>query len=307
MPNIVSRLTNLPAPAKLNLFLHVTGRREDGMHLLESVFILIDLADTIDIEVLDDGRIERTGDVIGDPERDLCVRAARLLQQASGSRLGARIRVTKRIPAGAGMGGGSSDAATTLLALNRLWDIGMSDEELMALAAQLGADVPFFVFGRNAFASGIGERLIEVPVPDSCWAIAMPSEPTSTAAVFTDPTLTRDTKSLKIADFSDSGGDSGKDRALARSLFAQWPTLPGHNDLEAVARRINPGVEEALEALSAAGGAARMTGSGSAVFAWAATPEAAAELIKKLPEHTQGYVAKTLHAHPLKAMLETRF
>lgn len=299
----VKRLCNLPAPAKLNLFLHVTGRREDGMHLLESVFVLIDLADTLSIDVLEENRIERTGDVIGAPAGDLCVRAAHLLQQASGTRLGARINVRKRIPAGAGMGGGSSDAATTLMTLNRLWGVNWSDDELMRLAVPLGADIPFFIFGRSAFVSGIGERLHEMPTPDSCWAIVMPSEPTSTAAVFTDPALTRDTKSLKIADFSDPTAS----RDLACRLFARWPVLPGRNDLESVARRINPGIANACGALAAAGGAPRMTGSGSAVFAWAPTTESASRLLKNLPAGAKGFVARTLHEHPLKALLEKRF
>ena len=306
------RLENLPAPAKLNLFLHVTGRRPDGMHLLESLFVLIDLADALSIEVLERADIERTGDIVGDPGADLCVRAARLLQAHAGITRGARIHVVTRIPAGAGMGGGSSDAATTLLALNRLWGLNYNTETLIALAAPLGADIPFFIFGRSAFASGIGEKLVAVETPPAVWAVIMPPEPTSTAAVFRDPALTRNTKSLKILDFSDSAGaheasGSGYGRALARQLFACWPDLPGRNDLEAAARRINPGIGAAMRALVQAGASpaqTRMTGSGSAVFARAPSEAAARAMLGNLPDGMRGYVAHTLGRHPVEALLK---
>ena len=287
MPHSVKRLEKLAAPAKLNLFLHVTGRRPDGMHLLESVFILVDLADELDIECLENGAIVRTGDVVGDVEKDLCVRAAAALKQYAKTNLGAAIHVAKKIPSGAGMGGGSSDCAATLLALNRLWGLNLSRQELMQIAAGLGADVPFFIFGQNAFASGIGEKLTQVNVPPSSWLVVMPATPTSTAAVFSDKCLTRDTKSLKMAFFSDS-------------LLSCWPHFFGRNDLEAVARRINPDVDRALEFLSSLGCEARMTGSGSAVFAHMPSFELAQTMLAKTPADMTGYAVRTLSEHPLK-------
>ena len=283
----VKRLEKLPAPAKLNLFLHVTGRRADGMHLLESLFILVDLADELTIERLEDDSIVRTGDVVGDVEKDLCVRAAKALREYAQINLGAAIDVKKKIPSGAGMGGGSSDCATTLLALNRLWELNLSKDELMQIASRLGADVPFFIFGQNAFASGIGEKLTPVAVPPSSWFVVMPAAPTPTAAVFCDEFLTRDTKSLKIALFSEQ-------------LLTCWPHLLGRNDLEAVARRINPDVDRALQHLSALGCEARMTGSGSAVFAHMPSFESAQAMLAKTPAGMTGYAVRTLSEHPLK-------
>ncbi len=284
----------LPAPAKLNLFLHVTGRRADGMHLLESHFILIDLADLLDFEVLKTAEIVRTGDTVGDPEKDLCVRAARLLQEVSLSRTGktpgARIHVVKNIPAGAGLGGGSSDAALTLMALNRLWGLDLTRDELIELGAKLGADIPFFIFGRDAFAAGIGEQLTPLAVPDALWVVAMPSTPTSTAAVFADPALTRNTKSLKIS-------------ALSEKLLHQWPQLAGRNDLEEAACRINPDIARARSIL---GEGARMTGSGSAVFAWCRDEDQARRKIALLPPDIRGYAVRSLHEHPAARLLESR-
>lgn len=277
-------LKDLPAPAKMNLFLHVTGRTPTGMHTLESLFILIDLADRLSIEVLNNGEIERTGDVIGDVSQDLCVRAARLLQNHTGCSLGARIHVEKKIPAGAGLGGGSSDAATTLMALNHLWRLNLSQETLMKLGLQLGADVPFFIFGQSAFATGVGEQLVPLAVPDATWALVMPNQPTPTGKIFSSPDLTRNTKSLTMSVLSDA-------------LQTQWPNLPGHNDLQAVAVRLNPEIESALIAL---GKNARMTGSGSAVFCWAADEESAKNLCNQRPASMQGWIVHTLHHHPLK-------
>ena len=185
--------TDLAAPAKLNLFLHIVGRRSDGYHLLESVFVLIDLMDSVTVERLESPEIVRTGDTVGDPEKDLCVKAARLLAQETHSRLGARIHVTKRIPAGAGLGGGSSDAATTLTALNRLWALNLPKERLLDLGARLGADVPFFLFGQSAFARGIGNILTPVHVPDAFAAVLMPPTPTSTQEIYQAADLKRDT------------------------------------------------------------------------------------------------------------------
>jgi 4-diphosphocytidyl-2-C-methyl-D-erythritol kinase len=274
---------NLPAPAKLNLFLHVVGRRTDGYHLLESVFILIDLMDSLDFDPLKEDAVERTGAVIGDPDKDLCVRAAKLLKERTGCPKGVRINLTKRIPSGAGLGGGSSDAATTLIALNRLWDLSLSREQLISLGAELGADVPFFIFGQSAFVTGIGEHLTALPVPRSSWAIVMPDTPTGTAGIFADPNLTRDTKSLKMHN-------------LSELIQSNWPHLPGHNDLQAVVEGKSPEVRRALAFL---GAGARMTGSGSAVFKHAPDKEHAAAMLSSLYKEASGYAVDTIPVHPL--------
>jgi len=280
----------LPAPAKLNLFLHVTGRRADGYHELQSLMVPVSLADTLDFELRDDGRIVRGGDLIGPPEGDLCRRAAVLLQQEGGVRLGVDIVVEKRIPAGSGMGGGSSDAATTLLALNRLWRLGRTREQLASLALRLGADVPFFLGAGPALAEGVGERLTPVDWPAGWAAVIYPQVPVSTAEVFSAPELTRSTKALTIADFSALRDNAVRSGAPA-GLF-------GANDLEAVVRRRHFAVEAAIAHL-ARFGAARMTGSGSAVFAPLASEEAAREAVSELPAGWQGWAVKTLAEHPL--------
>lgn len=277
----------LPAPAKLNLFLHVTGRRPDGYHTLQTVFQLIDLADWLDVERRDDGAIVREGDLLCAPEDDLAVRAARALQHASGCRLGATIRVTKRIPAGSGMGGGSSDAATTLMALNRLWDLGLPRSELARLALPLGADVPFFLHGSNAFAEGVGERLEAVTLAPAWYAVVWPQVHVSTKEIFADTGLTRNTKPMKIADFSAAAG------LLPHALF-------GANDLEPVARRRFPGIDQALGRLQPHG-AARMTGSGSAVFVPTATENEAQAAVAECPSQWQRWAVRGLSEHPLAA------
>lgn len=286
MTHALSSLYGLPAPAKLNLFLHVTGRRPDGMHLLQSVFVMLGLCDTIDIERTDGGRIERAGDVIGPAEGDLCVRAAQLVKDTFGIRDGLRITVKKRIPAGAGMGGGSSDAATVLMALSRLFALGLSREALIALGVRLGADVPFFLFGQTAFAEGIGERLTPVFVPPSRYACIWPGKGVSTAAIFRSPNLTRDTKSVKIAVFSDA-------------VHCAWPTLFGHNDLQPVAVGLEPRIAGAL-AMLAPCASPRMTGSGSAVFG---IVKDAAYRLPELPGGWIGFIAESLERHPLAGWL----
>ena len=273
---------DIRAPAKLNLFLHVIGRRDDGMHLLESVFVLIDLCDDISLELDTSGQITRTGEVVGDVEKDLCIKAARALQKTSGTKLGCRIHVRKRIPAGAGMGGGSSDCAATLLGLNQLWGLNWSREKLLTLGETLGADVPFFIFGHNAFAQGTGGILEQINVPQAWAAVIMPSAPTSTALIFQDPALTRDSKSLKIP-------------SLSQQLSSYWPKLIGRNDLQTVAVRINPEIGFALEAL---GSDARMTGSGSAVFALFENEKSARKALCRTPNGMQGYAVKILEVHP---------
>ena len=279
----------LPAPAKLNLFLHVTGRRPDGKHLLQSAFVLINLCDTIDITLRDDDRIVRTGDVVGDIEKDLCVRAARALQSATGMRLGAEIHLEKRIPSQAGMGGGSSDAATVLLALNRLWNLGLSRTELMRLGLTLGADVPFFLFGQNAWAEGIGDELRPISLPSSQFLVVWPGRGLSTAEIFSHPSLTRNTKSEKMEVFSDFVRHHGS------PLF-------GHNDLQIVAERLEPRVSDALTRIRQGGFEARMTGSGSAVFAEVSDADRAArKVLSDLPDDWQGFLCHMLAEHPLAA------
>jgi len=284
----------LPAPAKLNLFLHINGRRDDGYHLLQSVFVPIGLADTLDFTSNDEGRIERSGDVIGELAADLCVRAARLLQQASGTLLGANIHVDKRIPAGSGMGGGSSDAATTLLALNRMWDLDWPRDRLLPLATRLGADVPFFLGPGPAFVEGIGERLTPVVTPPAWYALIYPQVHVSTAEIFSDPGLTRDTKLTTIADFS--AAQEVRRSNSATALCA----LFGTNDLQSVATRRAPEIQAALEHLSAFG-EARMTGSGSTVFAPFETEAKARDAVAALPAGWIGWAVPGLDEHPLAA------
>jgi 4-diphosphocytidyl-2-C-methyl-D-erythritol kinase len=290
----MSRLfLGLPAPAKLNLFLHVTGRRADGYHDLQSLMVPIALADTLDFELRDDGRILRHGDVIGALDNDLCVRAATLLQQASGTACGADIVVEKRIPAGSGMGGGSSDAATTLLALNRLWRLGWPRDRLAALALRLGADVPFFLGPGPALAEGVGERLTPLAWPVRWFAVIHPQVSVSTAEIFSARELTRSTKALTIADFSALRDNCA--RALTSEPAA---ALFGANDLEPVVRGRYAAVDAAIAHL-ARFGPARMTGSGSAVFAVLPSESAAQEALRDLPAGWQGWAVASLAEHPL--------
>lgn len=289
----MSRLfLGLPAPAKLNLFLHVTGRRADGYHDLQSLMVPIALADTLDFELRSDGRIVRSGDIIGPPDNDLCLRAAALLQQASATKLGVDILVEKRIPAGSGMGGGSSDAATTLLALNRLWRLGWRRDQLAALAVRLGADVPFFLGAGPAIAEGVGERLTPLAWPVGWCAVIYPQVSVSTREIFSAPELTRSTKALTIADFS-----ALRDNAIRGGSSAP-AVLFGANDLEPVVRRRYAAVEAAIAHLARVG-PARMTGSGSAVFALLPSERAAQEAISGLPAGWQGWAVTSLAEHPL--------
>jgi 4-diphosphocytidyl-2-C-methyl-D-erythritol kinase len=282
-----------PAPAKLNLFLHVVGRRTDGYHLLQSVFTLIDHADRIRLRVRDDGAIERVSDLPGVPaEEDLVVRAARLLQEASGTTLGADIELEKRIPMGGGLGGGSSDAATVLIALDRLWGTGFGADALAEIAVGLGADVPFFIFGRAAWAEGVGERLREVDLPPLWYVVLVPPVQVPTAEVFAAAELTRNTETLKIEDFS------------ARLARGQFQGL--RNDLQPVVAHRYPEVQRHLAWLSEHG-EARMTGSGSCVFAAFEQREAAQSVLNRLEldrgrmaRPMQGFVAQGLAVHPLR-------
>ncbi len=290
---MIDSLRNLPAPAKLNLFLHVTGRRADGYHLLETVFELVDLCDRVHLARRDDAAIVRHNLLPGVPaEADLAVRAARLLAAETGCRLGVEITIEKRIPIGGGLGGGSSDAATVLLGLNRLWALGLDRRRLMALGLRLGADVPAFVFGRRAFATGVGERLRALPAQPGWFVIVAPPVAVPTASVFASPELTRDSKPLRISGLS-----------RWRSVYR------GKNDLEPVVRAAWPRVTEALAALRLAadsagadGRLARMTGSGACVFCPVPDEPAAAAVRKRLARQAVGtaYSVRSLCRHPLR-------
>jgi len=245
----IHSLYDVPAPAKLNLFLHVTGRRDDGYHLLQSVFLLVDWCDQLHFEVRHDGRLSREDLTWELPTDDLVVRAARALQQATVCPLGAHIGVAKSVPAQAGMGGGSSDAASTLLALNRLWNLQLPREALARIGLGLGADVPFFLNGDNAWVEGVGEQITPVQVPAARLMIAKPDAGLDTSRIFSDPALKRDTELAIIAGFADD------------------PYGFGRNDLQPVAQALCPEIRQCLDWLASKGLSGRMTGSGSAVFA----------------------------------------
>lgn len=263
-------LYDVPAPAKLNLFLHVLGRRPDGYHALQTVFRFIDLCDILDFDLRHDGQIAREGPGLDGlaAEHDLVIKAARALQRATGTRYGAHIRYTKRIPSGAGLGGGSSDAATTLIALNRLWRTGLDRQALMALARPLGADVPVFIFGTSAFAEGIGDVLTEIALPERAYLVLRPKGGIATSNVFSSPNLTRDTKPVKISVFVDwqtaNAHKQDPDTALAASYFGN--DLFGRNDLEPVVISEYESAGTMAHSLQKLGFHVRMTGSGSCFF-----------------------------------------
>lgn len=288
-------LNNCLAPAKLNLFLHVVGRRTDGYHELQSVFQLLDRGDLLDFAVRADGIIQRQTVLPGVSEdADLVVRAARLLQEHTACRLGADISVRKLLPMGGGLGGGSSDAATTLLALNHLWDTKLPREDLMRLGVRLGADVPFFLFGRNAFAEGIGEALTEVATP-SCWYVVLePGVQVPTAQIFSDPHLTRNTKVVRMTDFSD---------ALLDCKHGY-----GRNDLQAVATRLFAPITDALTWL-AQFGEARMTGSGACAFCAFEREDEADAVLQASTQSGKAqwkvWKAKAIERHPLSHLLQS--
>lgn len=268
-----------PAPAKLNLFLHVVGRRADGYHLLQTVFCFIDRVDRLRFDARDDGEIVLATPLPGvPPENDLTVRAARLLQAATGCRQGASIHLEKNLPMGGGLGGGSSDAATVLLALNYLWQTGLARQRLEEIGLALGADVPVFIHGRNTFAEGVGEAFTDVELPPATYLVLQPPVNVPTAAIFGAPELCRNTPPIKPA---------------------EWRPGIGHNDLQAVACARFPAVAEHLAWLRQHAPDAMMTGSGACVFAAFARREAAEAALACLPVGMAGWLAEGLAAHPL--------
>ena len=277
----MSAATLWPAPAKLNLFLHITGRRSDGYHDLQTVFQLIDLADDIHIQIRPDGQIERPRGPQGVPaDADLVVRAARALQAATGTPLGADLSVTKRIPMGGGLGGGSSDAATVLVALNQLWKCELNSDELAGIGVKLGADVPVFVRGHSAWAEGRGERLTPLDLPERWFALVHPQVHVPTAAVFQAPELTRNSPPITMGGFFQSGG---------------------RNDFEPVVRMRYPEVGRALDWLGHFA-PARLTGTGACIFAPCAAQDEAQDIVTRVPAPWRGMVARGMNVSPLLAL-----
>jgi len=291
----MNAIYDVPAPAKLNLFLHVVGKRPDGYHLLQSVLALIDWADTLHFEKRRDGQVTRIDQRDAAlPAEDLCVRAARLLQQTTGCELGAEIHLDKRLPSGAGMGGGSSDAASTLIALNRLWDLKLTRAQLLELGLRLGADVPFFIGGDNAWVEGIGEILRPVALPPMQFAVLKPRDSIGTKEIFSSPHLAR-SQSLAIVAGFPAHNDLG-------SNF-------GRNDLQNAAEAASQEVAQALGMLKKTFGNSRMTGSGSAVFARVngekgILSQAMATLLRDSPAGWLGEICRSLDQHPLKGWTE---
>ena len=281
-----SEQLTLRSPAKLNLFLHIVGRRDDGYHLLQSVFQLIDWCDTIHLKRIAENEVRRMNPIPGVPtEQDLVVRAAKLLKDFCGIDSGVEIDLKKEIPMGAGMGGGSSDAATTLIGLNALWDLKLSTETLSTLGLKLGADVPFFIFGQNAFVEGIGEKIQEISLQTPDFLVIFPNQGIATASIFQDPELTRDHAQITI------------DRFLASPMSYQ------SNDCQAVAMRICPEVKQALDWITQAvpGSQPRMSGSGSSVFAVLDPKTDTAKLenlLQNLPKGWVGRVVRGLNKNP---------
>jgi len=296
----VLAILDVPAPAKLNLFLHVVGKRADGMHLIESLMVLIDWCDTLHFEPRADGALRRHDVAVALPADDLCLRAARALQSASATPLGADITVEKRIPSGAGLGGGSSDAASTLLALNRLWRLDWPLERLLPIGTALGADVPFFLAGSNAFASGIGERLAPADVRPAWFAVVKPEASLATADVFRSPALAERVAAARIAGFSEAVPGVDAEPGPHGETGPRLAEGFGANDLQAAAEGLCPDVRRAAAALHRTFGNSRMTGSGSAVFARAGSGLAAsAAMPGDWPSGWSGRMCRSLALHPL--------
>lgn len=291
-------LYDLPAPAKINLFLHVVGRRADGYHLLQSPFVLIDWADTLHLERRSNGALQRHDLGPALPDDDLCLRAARALQQASGTTAGADIHIDKQVPWGAGMGGGSSDAATVLLGLNRLWGLRWPRARLLELGATLGADVPFFVGGHNAFVEGIGERLTPMVMPRAWYAVVKPAASLPTAAIFGSPLLKRDTDAVIV---TGSLADASTPEVVLGSWVDRMLQGFGRNDLQPAAEDRCSDVAQAASWLHTRYGNSRMTGSGSAVFARAGTGDQPVATFPEqdLPSGWVGRLCRSLEQHPL--------
>jgi 4-diphosphocytidyl-2-C-methyl-D-erythritol kinase len=290
----MTTLYDVAAPAKLNLFLHLVGRRADGYHLLQSVFVLIDWCDSLHFERRADGCLARHDLGVALPEDDLCLRAARALQAASGCTFGADISIDKQVPWGAGLGGGSSDAASTLLALNRLWGLNWPRKRLLALGLTIGADVPFFIGGQNAFVEGIGERLTPLHVPAQWLAVLKPAAAIETRALFASPLLRRDTEAVILEGFP----------ADVSERVRQLLNGAGRNDMQPAAEASCAEVTLAASLLHSAYGNSRMTGSGSAVFARAGDVagtggEPPLEMPSALPAGWVGRMCRSLELHPL--------
>jgi 4-diphosphocytidyl-2-C-methyl-D-erythritol kinase len=272
-----------PAPAKLNLFLHITGRRDDGYHLLQTAFQILDYGDSLDFSVRGDGTISRQRELPGVSEDDdLTLKAARLLQAQTSTPLGVAIDLHKRLPMGGGLGGGSSDCATVLVALNHLWDTGLEVAELARIGLQLGADVPVFVEGHSAWAEGVGELLQPITLPESWFVVLIPDVNVSTAGIFSDPALKRDTPAITIPTFLSGGG---------------------RNDCEPIVARRYPEVAAALEWLSGHA-PARMTGTGACVFAAFDDEQQARRVLDSAAGRWNGFVARGLNESPLRHRLE---
>lgn len=281
----MTNFLEIQAPAKINLFLHVVGRRQDGYHLLQSVFSLIDLSDQVLLRIRDDGQILRLNALDGiPPESDLVIRAARLLQKKTGVSLGADIDLIKRIPMGAGLGGGSSDAASTLIGLNFLWKTGLDRSTLAKIGLELGADVPFFIHGQNAFVEGIGEDITPVKLPEANYLLVFPGVGIPTQTIFQDPSLTRNHSSITMMDFVAHLSENGF----------------GNNDLQDVVVQKHPEVKKALDWLleQFPGSNPRMSGSGSTVFVRLPENLNVQNLLLKLPKNWAGFVVRGLQEHP---------
>lgn len=314
-----SSLTHLPAPAKLNVFLRVVGRRADGYHLLQSLFVLLDWHDTLHLERRSDGRLQRHDLGLALPDDDLCLKAARALQQASGSTLGADISIDKILPSGAGLGGGSSDAATVLLGLNRLWGLNWSRRQLIDLAVSLGADVPFFIGGRSAIVEGIGEQLTPVDIRPRSYVLVKPPVGVETRRIFTHPALARDSESAIVEGFladpvtldalldqnpETARAEPGKGSGGAGIGGPAWMI----NDLQPVAQSLEPQIGEAVAWLVSRWGNGQMTGSGSTVFARETADNATLmatafdnAAYAELPSGWVGRSCRSLPHHPLVA------
>jgi len=279
----LTRLRDCPAPAKLNLFLHVTGRRADGYHLLQTAFRLLDWSDLLSFTLRDDASINRLTALPGiAADDDLSIRAARLLQQSTGCSLGVDIEIDKRLPSGGGIGGGSSDAATTLIALNRLWRTGQSREQLAALGLELGADVPFFIYGKDAFAEGVGERFLSLSMPNAWYVVIAPPVNVPTREIFSAKELTRNSKPIRISDFAFDAT---------------------RNDLQAVACNRYPEIGEVIEWLERHA-AARMTGSGACVFAQVTDESLADRIVLRCPRRWRAWKTRSLSRHPLYSWID---